>query len=68
MNERFREIIAEAGLVYWPNKELDRVAELLVRECMDLVKDCYAEAKSGESQYKTVCASTIIEDHFGVKE
>ena len=43
-----------------------KFAELIVRECMDLVKDCYAEP--GRSLYQSVCASTIIEEHFGVEE
>lgn len=44
----------------------EKFAELIVRECMDLVKDCYAEP--GRSLYQSVCASTIIEEHFGVEE
>ena len=43
-------------------------AELLIKECMNLVKDCYAEPESGQSPHQTVCASTIIEEHFGVEE
>lgn len=45
-----------------------KFAELIVRECMNLVKDCYAEPESGQSLYQTACASTIIEDHFGFEE
>ena len=45
-----------------------KFAELIVRECINLVKDCYAEPQSRQSPYQTVCASTIIEDHFGVED
>ena len=45
---------------------IEKYTELIVKECMNLVKDCYAEP--GRSLYQTVCASTIIEEHFGVEE
>ena len=45
-----------------------KFAELIIRECMNLVKDCYEDPVSGQSQYQTACASTIIEDYFGVEE
>lgn len=50
------------------NMTFEKFAELIVRECMILVKDCYKEPESGQSPYQTVCASTIIEEHFGVEE
>ena len=68
MNERFREIIAEAGLVYWPNKELDRVAELLVRECMDLLEDFTNDIHLGGIEYVVVGASETLQEHFGIEE
>lgn len=46
---------------------IEKYTELIVKECMNLVKDCYAEHQSGQSSYQTVCASTIIEDYFGVE-
>lgn len=63
MNERFREIIAEAGLVYWPNKELDRVAELIVQECADLL-----ELEYGHSVLTGNKAAESIKKHFGIEE
>jgi len=77
MNERIREIEVKC---WEPRKHpasqaamgdkfnTVKFAELIVRECMNLVKDCYAEPQSRQSPYQTVCASTIIEDHFGVEE
>lgn len=74
MNERIRDlqIQAFAECKTFEDSKIrtdavfERFAELIVRECMDLVKDCYAEP--GRSLYQTACASTIIEEHFGVEE
>lgn len=52
--------------VVWMDYYTEKFAELIVRQCMDLVKDCYAEP--GRCLYQSVCASTIIEEHFGVEE
>ena len=65
-DEHVAECEQQGKQIVWVTQE--RLVELVVRECMDLVKDCYAEAESGKSQYQTVCASTIIGDHFGVTE
>ena len=51
---------------FFSGEELEKFTESLIRQCMDLVKDCYAE--SGRSLYQSVCASTIIEEHFGIEE
>ena len=69
MNERIQELAEQCYHRYSEhNIDLEKFAELIVRECMNLVKDCYAEPESGQSLYQTACASTIIEDHFGVEE
>lgn len=74
MREPFHTLMWKASIGYndsWSQVDpevLEKFAELIVRQCMDLVKDCYAEPESGQSPYQTVCASTLIEDHFGVTE
>ena len=76
MNERIRDLQIQAFAeckTFEDDKVrtddvFERFAELIVRECMNLVKDCYAEPESAQSLYQTACASTIIEDHFGVEE
>lgn len=75
MNERIRLFAEQCGFrsnpdLYDRNQSFDipKFAELIVKECMDLVKDCYAEPESGQSPYQTVCASTIIEEQFVVEE
>ena len=77
MNERIFDMARQSGatdenggraehVFCFTKTELKVFAELIVRQCMDLVTDCYAEP--GRSLYQSVCASTIIEEHFGVEE
>jgi hypothetical protein len=73
MNERIRLFAEQAGAVTFGGKiclfgdqDIEKFAKLIAKQCMDLVKDCYAEP--GLSLYQSVCASTIIEEHFGVEE
>jgi hypothetical protein len=69
MNERIQELydsIVGNDKLNFDSYLAEKFAESLIRQCMDLVKDCYAE--SGRSLYQSVCASTIIEEHFGVEE
>ena len=71
MNERIKELEKEAiaCLKHKPFSTAqfhEKFAEIIVRQCMNLVKDCYAEP--GRSLYQSVCASTIIEEHFGIEE
>lgn len=83
MNERIRKLAVEAGIDFFSSidpefngkefceawtEQQQKFTELIIRKCMNLVKDCYAEPESDQSQYQTVCASTIIEEYFGVEE
>ena len=73
MNERIKELADKAiedmpGAWNIPDEFCKKFAVLITRKCMNLVKDCYAEPESGQSPYQTVCASTIIEEYFGVEE
>ena len=69
MNERIQELydsIVGNDKLNFDSYLAEKFAESLIRQCMNLVKDCYAEP--GRSLYQSVCASTIIEEHFGVEE
>ena len=77
MNERIRELAEQAGFSlldirnafdYNEDNPYNQFAKLIVQECMNLVKDCYAEPVSDQSPYQTVCASTIIEEYFKFEE
>ena len=69
MNERIRKLAHEAGLpTYNPEgipTKLEKFAELIVRECMEVCK-----SRVGNSDYNTGrmhCVSDLKE-HFGVEE
>ena len=66
MNQRILELAEQCYEDNSTQIDVNKFAELIVRQCMDLVKDCYAEP--GRSLYQSVCASTIIEEHFGIEE
>jgi hypothetical protein len=80
MNERIEQLASQAGMLrdkyglYWnahdnldDGVDLEYFTELIVRECMHLVENCYLEPESGSSPHLTACASTIIEEYFGVE-
>jgi hypothetical protein len=65
MNERFKELAEQATVTRGRMRVIDeeKFAELIVRECMDVVKDCdvteYNDFREGISQE--------ITKHFGVE-
>lgn len=66
MNEQIRKIAAEAGLHYYKKsqrqEDLEKFAELIVRECMAQVKSIPIVAPGG-----TGC-DAILREHFGIEE
>ena len=73
MNERIRELAEQAGLSHMPSNypdmadlykgadfELEKFAELIIRECMRVVEDYYMDPCS--------YADEAIKEHFGVEE
>jgi hypothetical protein len=66
MNERFKELAEQATVTRGRMRVIDeeKFAELIVWECMDVVKDCdvteYNDFREGISQE--------ITKHFGVEE
>ena len=75
MNKRIEELAEQAGFSNWviyPSKEtmsdtpelLEKFAELIVRECMELVEG-YTKQRTHTTFYK---AEEQIKQHFGVEE
>ena len=76
MNERIRELAEQADGVFihklltgakqytFLEKDLEKFAELIVRECIDLVEG-YTKQRTHTTFYK---AEEQIKQHFGVKE
>jgi hypothetical protein len=73
MNERIRELAEQAGfqwskfgLVATPDSDAEKFAELLIRECANIV-----ESSSLPDAYSEACLLNIadeIKEHFGVEE
>jgi hypothetical protein len=70
MNERIRELVRQAGLddadfpiEDWDNVPLAKFAELIVRDCMDVV-DGYTKPRTFNTHYDAV---EQIEALFGIK-
>ncbi len=77
MNDRIKELAEEAGLkveswmtnppkpfqILGGTEEFEKFAELIVRECMELTKEC-----STGSSIHDLFADEIIAEHFGVEE
>ena len=45
-----------------------RFAELIVRECMDLLEDYTTDVHVGGIQYNVLSADETLQKHFGVEE
>jgi hypothetical protein len=75
MNERIKELWSQAGGQYnsgnqhtWPQYTIDdpeKFAELIVKECMEVVGDYYGQGKKSGPGYTMICE---IKEHFGVEE
>jgi hypothetical protein len=83
MNERIQELAKQAGHRYYPSSnsgplrveyltpELEKFAELIVRECVgvadDYVKDCTCDEHKNCKHPRSIIGRKIKE-HFGVAE
>jgi hypothetical protein len=72
MNERIRELAEQTGwaehIRYKPTRiEIEKFAELIVRECIKICSDVEADTEMNLSDGALVCMAEIKE-HFGVKE
>jgi len=75
MNKRTKELKQQAGIDFNPDQEgLDLFAELIVRECIDIVKPTQHHEAWAQSYLGGVDGLELLEDkcikikqHFGVK-
>ena len=76
MNERIKELAAQAGAsrragvggLVFRDSELEKFAELIVRECAQLARDTDLEdVEGGDSAVLRAACNQILE-HFGVEE
>jgi len=67
MNERIKELALEAGY-NMDMQQHQRFAELIVRECLDIVEPDVGMACGDEWYTALEGAAQEIKEHFGVKE
>lgn len=76
MNERIKQLAERNGFVHeWQSpgeqrdilKNLERFAELIVKECIQICSNVEADTEMNLSDGALVCMAEIKE-HFGVKE
>ena len=70
MNERIRELAIQAGYTkdmfgigHWDMPECKKFAELIVRECLDVINQ-----SNGVGDDDVIKISKDVEKHFGVEE
>jgi hypothetical protein len=71
MNQRIQELALQADLIRYPsdliNIKIEKFAELIVRECMDLLEDYTTDVHVGGIQYNVLSADETLQKHFGVE-
>jgi len=63
MNERIKQLAEQAGFLNKDEESIEYFAELIVRDCMDVV-DGYTKGRTFETHYDAVVQ---IETLFGIK-
>jgi hypothetical protein len=72
MNERIKELAEQAGFdVYsWNENELEKFANLIVADCIEIVQPCKCGCNEGGNQISVTLGTTVemIKEHFGVEK
>jgi hypothetical protein len=71
MNERYEQLMAQAWIEFAPDAKAvtKRFAELIVRECLDIVANADMSALEGPDPEDVLyVACKQIKEHFGVEE
>jgi hypothetical protein len=70
MNERIKELASQC----WDRRldgmhfDQEKFAELIIRECMDLLEDYTTDVHVGGIQYNVLSADETLQKHFGIEE
>jgi len=59
--------IWEDGHIEWHTQFNQKFAELIIRECMDLLEDYTTDVHVGGIQYNVLSAEETLQKHFGVE-
>ena len=77
MNEQAKQLALQAlkhpdndndGLTVFDNDELEKFAELIVRECAMIVEGFEITQEVALDEYVDYEASAVLKEHFGVEE
>jgi hypothetical protein len=71
MNERYEQLMAQAWIEFAPDAKAvtKRFAELIVRECLDIVANAdMSELEGPDPEDVLYVACKQIKEHFGVEE
>ncbi len=78
MNERIKELALQAGATTTQRSgwidygtldlDVEKFAQLIVRECMDLLEDFTNDIYFGGIEYAVVGASETLQEHFGIEK
>ena len=73
MNKRIQKLFNEAGF-HQPEMErlgiedkFEKFAQLIIRECMDLLEDYTTDVHVGGIAYNVLSAEETLQKHFGVE-
>lgn len=71
MNERIKELLEQCTSKQmskpWPLVDTDKFAELLLKECIELVEGFTLEQEVALDVYEEYDAANVLKEHFGVK-
>ena len=69
MNERIRELAEKCvgDRPYNNSFDYEKFAELIIRECMDLLEDYTTDVHVGGIQYNVLSAEETLQKHFGLE-
>ena len=69
MNERIQELAEQCvgDRPYNNSFDYEKFAELIIRECMDLLEDYTTDVHVGGIQYNVLSADETLQKHFGVE-
>ena len=76
MNNRLEDLMYRAGVTAqgcwdsmddYDHKAIEKFAELIIRECMDLLEDYTTDVHVGGIQYNVLSAEETLQKHFGLE-
>lgn len=75
MNEKIKQLAMQAGTIeqtgpeLWSDNQVEKFAELIVKECLSIVKLAHGEGNEDTYSYDEALehAESNLRDHFGIE-